>query len=223
MKKINNLVTSSKTWWKESKKLINKLWPQKFLFSWFQYFRPNIFVSNLSQINVDSLVGNKIKLVVLDLDNTLAPFFGRKPTSYALKFINKLKSRDMIVVVASNNHKRRVVNFFRGIDMIDDLIWIALKPFPYKIAKVLKKYNVLPEQTVIIGDQFITDIWAANWLGSKSILVTSLINLPVNKITKKLSFKYLVENHIYAALQKNNMLNQSELSKIIIGTDDEIL
>ncbi|WP_391591483.1 HAD-IIIA family hydrolase [[Mycoplasma] cavipharyngis] len=195
---------------------------RKFFLNWFDYFRPNIFVSNLSQINVDWLVGNRIRLVIIDLDNTLVPFFAKRPTSYALKFIRKLKSKNMIVIVASNNRKKRVVNFCRDVNDIDDYIWLANKPFSWKIRNLLKKYHIVSEQTVIIGDQFITDIWTANILGTKSILVTSLFDLPVNQITKKNSFKYWIENYIYWYLQKKNIVNENDLSKIIIGTNDEI-
>lgn len=194
-----------------------------FFSKWINIFRPNLFVSNLFEISVDALVENKIRLVILDLDNTLAPTFAKKPTMYALNFIRKLKQKNLTVIIVSNNTRYRVENFCCQIPELTDYLWLAYKPFIKKIKNMLEKYKVGYDQIIMIGDQFITDIWVANRLKIKSILVTSLFELAINPIKPRSTFVQLIEKYIYSRLQQKNMLNKLDLSNIILGTDDEIL
>lgn len=192
--------------------------------SFFHYFRPNLFISNILDLNVEALVNHKIKMVIFDLDNTLAPHFSKHATRYARLLIQQLKQHGLIVVVASNNTKNRVLKFCETLPELDDIIWNALKPFPFKIQKLFAKFNVLNYQTIIIGDQFITDIWVANILKTRSILVTSLFDVRISGEVKKNSFKFFIENYIYKRLQYNDFVNnQNNLTSIILGNDDEIL
>lgn len=162
-------------------------------------------------------------MVIFDLDNTLAPHFSKSSNRYSRMLIQKLKDRNIIVVIASNNTKSRVLRFCETLPGIDYIIWNALKPFPYRIRKLFKLFNVSKEQTIIVGDQFITDIWVANILKIRSILVTSLFNVRISQEVKKNSFKYFIENIIYKKLQLQNMVNRGDLSNVVLGTDDEIL
>lgn len=192
--------------------------------SFFHYFRPNLFISNILDLNVKAIVNNKIKMVIFDLDNTLAPHFSKRATRYARLLIQQLKQHGLIVVVASNNTKSRVLRFCETLPELDDVIWNAFKPFPFKLQKLFDKFSVLNYQTVIIGDQFITDIWVANILKTRSILVTSLFDVRISDEVKKNSFKYFIENYIYKRLQYNNFVNNhNNLADIILGADDEIL
>lgn len=190
---------------------------------WFSYFRPNLFLSNILEIDIDSLVNNKIKMIIFDLDNTLAPHFAKSGNRYSRLLIQKIRAKKIIVVIASNNTKKRVTRFCQTLPKIDGIIWNALKPFPYKIRKLFKKFNIAPEQTLLVGDQFITDILVANLLKIRSILVTSLFNVRISQEVKKNSFKYFIENMIYKHLQLKNMVNRGDLSNVVLGTDDDIL
>nr|QIQ09942.1 haloacid dehalogenase [uncultured Mycoplasmataceae bacterium] len=166
------------------------------------YFKPNTFVENIEQIDVLSFKKNNIKLVVCDLDNTLAPHFNRFPTNTAINFCEKIKNQGIVFILASNNFKKRVKVFADKIKP-DHVIWSCKKPLKHKINKILKKYNFKPEEIVFIGDQFLIDVFCANRFNAKSILVFPLTNVKYKfQKNKILGF---IENKIYKKISLNNM------------------
>ncbi len=169
------------------------------------YFRPNMFVNSYQQIDILSIKKNNIKLVVCDLDNTLAPHFSRLPTSSAITFCQKIKDLGVTFVLASNNFKKRVMRFASLIKP-DEVLWNCKKPLMHKIKKTIKKYNVKPNEILFIGDQFLIDIFCANRFGAKSILVFPLTDVSYKVTGKKISF---IEKYIYKKISLNNINNNS--------------
>jgi predicted HAD superfamily phosphohydrolase YqeG len=70
--------------------------------------------------------------------------------------------------------------------------------------KMLKKFNLHPSEVIFIGDQFITDIWVANRVGSKSILVLPLIEQSSDQ-SSSLLIRFL-DRFIYRKLEHGNYL-----------------
>jgi predicted HAD superfamily phosphohydrolase YqeG len=58
----------------------------------------------------------------------------------------------------------------------------------------MKRMNFKPEETVIMGDQFVTDIWVANRVGCRSILVLPIVDPKIDSSTRLTKF---LERHIY--------------------------
>jgi predicted HAD superfamily phosphohydrolase YqeG len=97
------------------------------------------------------------KLLICDLDNTLSPHFTRLPNRRVLKFREDFKKNGITFVIASNNSKKRVSGYTKLLKP-DAIISFAMKPLKFKIQKLMKRMNFKPEETVIMGDQFVTDI-----------------------------------------------------------------
>jgi predicted HAD superfamily phosphohydrolase YqeG len=97
------------------------------------------------------------KLLICDLDNTLSPHFNRLPSRRVMKFREELKKNNIKFVVASNNSKKRVLAYTKLLQP-DGVISFAMKPLKFKILRLMKRMGYKPEETVIMGDQFITDI-----------------------------------------------------------------
>ncbi len=183
-------------------------------FSYLNYLRPNLYLKSISDINIYALKRSGIKYVFCDLDNTLVPHFTRLPNSTSIKFINELKSNGMKVIICSNNSKKRVEQFC-NLTEVDDFIYNCQKPLTYKIKKMMRKYQIHPEDALVIGDQFITDVWVANRLGFKSILVLPIIDT-TNRNEKQISniFINTLEKMIYKYIAHTNFLENNDSSFI---------
>lgn len=178
---------------------------------WLNYLRPNIFVRDISKIDIFSLKLNGVKLIICDLDNTLVPHFNKFPNKFVYDFISNVKNEGLKIIIASNNTKKRVEKFVNKLNetiQIDGYLWNCKKPFKHKIKKFLKDNNFYASDAVIVGDQFITDIWLANRLKTKSILV-----LPMVDPNRNASYNFLqkfLERFIYKKLQLENTFIQNE-------------
>lgn len=171
------------------------------------YFRPNATLDNLSEVTKDYLLTNKIKLIICDLDNTLVPHFSFFPNSDVIDFLTLLKSLNIKVYIASNNSKKRVVKFMNVLpkNLVVNFIWNAKKPLTRKISKFVKEIHAYPSSEVlVIGDQFVTDIWYANRMKFRSLLLLPEMN--TNKKIQKNFFIKILDNMIYKHIQHKNLL-----------------
>lgn len=178
---------------------------------WLNYLRPNIFVRDVSKINLQSLKTNGIKLIICDLDNTLIPHFSKFPNKFVFDFLNKVKNENFNIIIASNNTKKRVMTFYNKLQEtceIDACLWNSKKPFSKKIKKYIKENNFKSDEIIFVGDQFITDIFMANRLKAKSILVLPLVN---NSQTTINAFFRFIEKFIYRKLTHENIINHDDI------------
>ncbi len=183
-------------------------------FSYLNYLRPNLYLKSINDINIYALKRSGIKYVFIDLDNTLVPHFTKLPNSSSIKFVNELKANGMKVIICSNNSKKRVEQFCNLID-VDDFIYNSQKPFVRKIKKMIKKYDIHPEDSLMIGDQFITDVWVANRLGFKSILVLPIIDSNRNQDKQSSNFIIsILEKLIYKYIAHTNFLENQDATFI---------
>lgn len=182
----------------------------KSTFSYLNYFRPNLFVKSIADINIDMLKRSGIKYVFCDLDNTLVPHFTKLPNNFCTSFIRSLNENDIKVYIISNNFKKRVENFCDFIS-VSDFVYKSKKPFIYKIKKLQKKHGIATEDVLVIGDQFITDIWMANRCGYKSILVLPLVDSVESNFQNIIIA--VLDRWIYRYIAHSNILNNNEEEK----------
>ncbi len=181
--------------------------PSSVLFSLFNYVRPNMFVKRVEDINPMWFKKLGIKYVFCDLDNTLVPHFTSFPTKSSMLFLEELHKYGIKLIVVSNNTKKRVEKFCMYLSP-DDFIYNAKKPFLGKIKKVIKKYDINVDDAIMLGDQFVTDVWTANRLGMRSVLVLPIISSLKNSMyhdETNVLLRFL-ENYIYKKIQLTNSL-----------------
>lgn len=168
------------------------------------YFRPNLFFKDFTKVDTHFLKMNNIRLFLCDLDNTLAPHFSKFPSQNAINFVKKIKEDGILFYVVSNNFKNRVKRFCEKLNP-DGFIYNAKKPLIFKIKKLVKKLNIQPSETILMGDQFVIDVFAANRLGCKSILVVPLTEVNSKNAGKSRLINFL-DKLIYKHLSQNNLL-----------------
>ncbi|BDU67596.1 MAG: hypothetical protein TYPL_2490 [Candidatus Tyloplasma litorale] len=205
---------------KHEKKYSKQESSNSFILGFFvNYLKPSAYVTSISEIDLDSLKEQGIKLIICDLDNTLVPHYTKFPTRKSREFIAEVKSKDLDFILVSNNVSKRV-SFFAEKLGVKKYISNAKKPLPKAIKKSMIEKNVKPQETVIIGDMLITDTLAANFVHAESILVQPLID-PEKTLDKFLSW---MEKFVFKRLTKDNLIIKSEtIKKTIYSEDYEIL
>lgn len=130
---------------------------------------PKHYYPSIYHIPYNQLYAEGFRGIVFDIDNTLVPYDRKEPTGEVEKLITLLRKKGFAIVLVSNNTKRRVRLFARGIRIRS--VFSAVKPLPFGVRKGLTILGTEPEKTLIIGDQLFTDVIAGNLLGLCTILV----------------------------------------------------
>ncbi|HHX76503.1 MAG TPA: YqeG family HAD IIIA-type phosphatase [Acholeplasmataceae bacterium] len=137
---------------------------------------PNQYAESIYNIDYDMLIKQGIKTLLFDLDNTIIDYNQTKLNAESITFLNKLE-KDFKVIIISNSMNKRVSH---AIEKQFKFISFAKKPLKFGFKKALKMIGSTIQETVMIGDQLLTDIYGANRLGLATILVD-----PIQKKTDK--------------------------------------
>ncbi len=177
---------------------------------WLNYLRPSYYFENISEINVKKLYQDGIRVIICDLDNTLTPHFSNNPLKITINFINEIKALGIEFYIFSNNREKRVSNFVNKLKkfcQIDGYISNSKKPFLSKTKKMIKINSIKLNEVIVIGDQFITDIFIANRLHVKSILVNPLFDVTIGNTN---FIQKMIEKYIYKNLRQNILVPDKE-------------
>jgi HAD superfamily phosphatase (TIGR01668 family) len=161
-----------------------------------------------------------IKILVCDLDNTLSPHFTRWPNKKVIDFCNEVQNNGIKLVIVSNNSKRRVLTYTSRLAS-DAVVYNAKKPLKRKLMKTLNRLDFRPNEVIFVGDQFITDIWLANRIGCRSILLLPITDQSNNDTSSKL-IKFL-DKFIYRKLEYGNYLRLDYSRDKGLGDEHEFI
>ena len=162
---------------------------------------PEYRFDTFDMVTAEFLLSKGIRGVLLDVDNTLEPYEHPEPGERVLSWLNSLSAVGIKTAILSNNKSERVELFNKNIGM--PAYAKAGKPFAGNLVRAMKEIGTEPENTIFIGDQILTDVWAAHNAGIEAILVPP-INDKRDLFTR---FKRLLEKPI---LRKYNKLHKSE-------------
>lgn len=137
-------------------------------------FLPKVIFPEVTDLPPEYLEQRKIKLLMLDFDNTMLPYTTNIPSQALLDWIAKFQNSSVRLCIVSNSKKPRVRVFSEkyGVDVIQG----AKKPFSKGIKACLMRYGVKKSEAALVGDQIYTDVLGANCAGVYSILVKSINN-----------------------------------------------
>ena len=136
---------------------------------------PKLMAEKTTDITPELLREKKIRLLMLDFDNTIVPYTTTVPTEEMENWLRRMNGlEDIQVCIVSNSHNDRVPKFCRERGM--QVITHAKKPFPKGINECLAKYGIPASEAALIGDQIYTDTLGANNAGVMPILVKAIDN-----------------------------------------------
>jgi len=135
---------------------------------------PTYIINALTDLTPEMLQTWKVRLLMMDFDNTIVPYTTNVPTAEMEKWLRTMAASSVQLCVVSNSKKSRVKIFCEkyGIPCITH----AKKPFSKGIQECLRKFDIPAGECALVGDQIFTDTLGANSCHVCSILVKAIDN-----------------------------------------------
>ena len=139
----------------------------------FKKFIPFAHAKSIYEIDVDFYKRNGVTTLFMDLDNTLDSFKAREPKEETINLVKVLKENDINPIIISNNKASRVSGYANllGVEFLSS----ARKPFSKKIKKEIAKRGIDKNNVMLVGDQMMTDVLAANGAKIKVVLTEKIV------------------------------------------------
>lgn len=134
----------------------------------FRKFYPGEYVDSTYEIDFDRLYREGYRGIIFDIDNTLVPH-GARADERAKALFARLKETGFSCCLLSNNKEARVKMF--NDDVCVEYIFDARKPSRANYAKAMERMKTDVSNTLFVGDQIFTDVYGANRVGIRTILV----------------------------------------------------
>ena len=130
---------------------------------------PNRAVHDIYELTPDFLRSRNITLLLMDLDNTLAPYSTDEATPALKAWIASMKAAGIEPFLFSNNKGDRPSIFARQRNV--DYVKLAHKPKQAVLRQVLTQKSTPIERVCIIGDQIYTDVLCGSIAGAYTVVV----------------------------------------------------
>ncbi len=154
-------------------------------------FLPDLYVESLAHIDFNKLYQQGIRLVLLDIDNTLSKHGSLVGGEYAKEQIERIQKQGMECMIISNARYKRAKTFSDSLGI--SFLPSARKPSRRGILLAMQKHPGLERsQIVLIGDQILTDIIA----GNRAKILTILVNPISNEEALQVRMKRPFERHL---------------------------
>ena len=142
-------------------------------------FRADKKFEKFEDVSPEILKKEGVKLLLCDLDNTLRLHSEKEPNDELIKWVKACQKADVTIVIVSNNGRKKMMQkFCEPINV--PCIWWAKKPLSTKLTEAMDEYHFTPEQTVMLGDKYSTDVLAARFAKIRAWKVEHRRDLPKN-------------------------------------------
>lgn len=112
--------------------------------------------------------------LLLDIDNTLSPYYEEEPSQEIIDFINDIKNSGFEIIIISNNTKDRVEKYVKKLNC--KYYYFSLKPLIFTYLRIIEENKLEKNKIICLGDQLITDILGGNSLGLYTIYCKPIVN-----------------------------------------------
>ena len=135
----------------------------------FRKLLPDYMFPSYKDITPDFLHSIGVSSLLIDIDNTLAPYEMPDPDDNIRFWFSALAENGIRAALVSNNHAPRVERFNATLKL--PAFPDSGKPGGKRLAKALTAVGGTPETTAVIGDQLLTDAAFAKSHGMRAIIV----------------------------------------------------
>lgn len=157
------------------------------------FLYPKAYLKSVKEITYSFLKENKIKALILDVDNTILDFDKKIPEGVE-KWCEDLKKQGIKFCILSNSNKHEKVKMVaQKLQM--PYFYFGTKPLKRGFHKAIKELQEKEENIAAVGDQIFTDVIGANRchlfpilvepIGEKDILITKIKRPMEQYIIKK--------------------------------------
>ncbi len=134
---------------------------------------PTFHAQHIYEVPLEFFKQIGIKNILVDLDNTLASYHEHEANEVAKALVQSIKASGFNLVIVSNNRGSRVQAYAQSVGV--EYKANMRKPLKFKFLRLLNEKNFEKHATILIGDQLLTDVFVANRVGIKSMLVEKLV------------------------------------------------
>lgn len=154
----------------------------------FEKLLPDWTAGSVLDISPEVLAGHGMRLALLDLDNTLAPYGADAPARGVVTWCDRLRAAGVRPFLLTNCREHGRTEAF-GILLGAGWICHARKPRAAGYLAAMKQAGASPCECVMVGDQVFTDVLGARRAGARAILVEPM-DLSYRALHR---FRYLLE------------------------------
>ena len=134
---------------------------------------PDYIFPRFDDITSELLQELGIKALLIDIDNTLAPYEVAVPDERIKNWFKTLKEQGISATLVSNNERERVELFNETLGL--PYYYKSGKPFAKNLKRAMAAMGSDKTNTAMLGDQLLTDAAAGKHIG-----LTTLIVPPIN-------------------------------------------
>ncbi|MDQ6780372.1 MAG: YqeG family HAD IIIA-type phosphatase [Candidatus Eremiobacteraeota bacterium] len=134
---------------------------------------PDRYAPRISEIPVADLYAEGVRGVIVDLDNTLVGYRHEAPAPEVAAWVESATAQGLRLVVVSNNVRAWVEEVATNLKI--SFVHKAAKPLPVGFGKALQLLKTTRKETIVIGDQFFTDVIGAKLYGLRVILTEPIV------------------------------------------------
>lgn len=157
---------------------------------------PKAYLNKVEEITINFLIQNKIKALILDVDNTLIDYY-ENLSDDVVKWAHGLQGQGIKMYILSNTNKKEKVEMVaRNLEIPYKLF--ARKPSKSGFIKIQKEINIEPENIGVVGDQIFTDVIG----GNRCKMFTILVDPVTPKDYWYTAWKRPIENKVKQKLKK---------------------
>ncbi|WP_433946044.1 YqeG family HAD IIIA-type phosphatase [Paenibacillus sp. SN-8-1] len=163
----------------------------------FEKLMPKLRVNTVFDIDLEGLYASGYRAIITDLDNTLVGAKEPSATPILVEWFEKVKQHGFKLVIVSNNNLGRVSTFATPLNI--EFIHKARKPSNIPFHKALGLLGFKPSETIVVGDQLLTDVYGGNRMGLYTVLVQPIALEDEGFVTR---FNRRVERIVQRRLRK---------------------
>ncbi|WP_138493308.1 YqeG family HAD IIIA-type phosphatase [Paenibacillus pinistramenti] len=135
----------------------------------FEKFMPKLRVDTVFDIDLEDLYAKGYRGIITDLDNTLVGAKDPLSNPKLAAWFEQVKRCGFELIIVSNNSMNRVSAFATPLNI--QFVHQARKPSNAPFKRAMNMMKLRPQETIVIGDQLMTDVLGGNRLGLFTVLV----------------------------------------------------
>lgn len=138
------------------------------------FLKPDRYFSRISRIDIErDLLGCGFESVLMDVDNTILTRDTHEVPRDVGAWLARARDAGLDFCLVSNNWHEGVYQLADRLKL--PIVAKAVKPLPPAFLMALRKIGAKRATTVVIGDQLITDVLGAHFLGMTAYMLQPLV------------------------------------------------